>query len=196
MNDEFEKRREKFKIHSTHEFKDEFGNVIERRLFNKDLELRSMYKYEYDKRNLLTREIRYNQKKEIRFQIEFKYDDNENLIEYFSYDSEGKPSYKKTYSYKNNLLVVQKGYKLGVEFRYKTLFYYDSDGYRIISHHFNAENKLHVSSIFERNGELYGMISPAGESTIKISHRNENRGKSSPYMKTIEYQTCSGINEK
>ncbi len=195
MNSKSDKRWDKVNIRSIHEFKDEFGNVIEKRMYNKDSELKSMYKYEYDEKNLMIIETRYTGDEEVSYLINYKYDENGNLIEYFAYDSKGKPSYKKIFKYKNNVRVEEKGYNLGSELRYKTLYFYDYDGYKIIEQHFNAENKLNFISVFERNGELYGMISPAGGSTIKISHRNENRNKSKPYMISKEFQTCSGLDD-
>jgi hypothetical protein len=197
MADEFMKRREKHRVRSTHEFKNEFGNVIERKFFNKNLELRSMYKYEYDEKNLLIKETRYTGDEEIRYLINYKYDENGNLVEYFAYDSKSKPAYKKIYIYKNNILVQQRGYNLGVELRYKTLYFYDTDGYKIIEQHFNAENKLNFVSVFDRSGELFEIISPKGDSEIKISDKNRERNISHPYpyLKSIVYKTCSGLDD-
>jgi len=197
MNDKFEKMREKTKIRSTHEFKDEFGNVIERRFFNKDLELRSYNKYEYNQKNLLIKEIRYTKEDEVRYLINYRYDENDNLIEYFAYDSKGKPSYKRVYEYENNVLVQEKGYKYGIELRYKTLYFYDFDGYKIIEQHFNAENKLNFVSVIDRNGELFEIISPKGDSEIKISDKNDERTFSNPYpyMKSVEYKTCVDLDD-
>jgi len=197
MNDKFEKMREKTKIRSTHEFKDEFGNVIERRFFNKDLELRSYNKYEYNQKNLLIKEIRYTKEDEVRYLINYRYDENDNLIEYFAYDSKGKPSYRKAYKYKRNKLISERGYNLGSEFRYRTLYFYDNDGYKIIEQHFNAENKLNFVSVFERNGDLFEIISPKGDSEIKISDKNVERTTSNPYpyMTSVTYKTCEDLDD-
>lgn len=197
MNNELKKHREKVRIVSTHEFKDELGNVIEKRMYNKFSELKSMYKYEYDENNLLIKETRYTGDEKVRYLINYKYDENGNLIEYFAYDSDGKPSYKKIYEYENNVLIQQKGYNYGVEFRYKTLYFYDFDGYKIIAQHFNAENKLNYVAVFERNGELFEIISPKGDSVVKISDQNKERTASNPYpyMKSVTYKTCEGLDD-
>jgi hypothetical protein len=186
---------DKSRIRSTHEFKDESGNVIEKRLYNKFLELKSIYKYEYDAKNLLIKETRYTSEEEIRYLIKYIYDENGNLIEYVAYDADGKPSYKKVYMYKNNILVEEKGYNLGVELRYKTLFYYDADGYKIVEHNFNSENKLNFVSVFERDGNLYEVISPTGKSIIKISRHDNEVKNSITFMKTEKYKTCSNLDD-
>ena len=197
MNEELQKRLEKMKVRSTHEFKDEYGNVIERRFYNKALELKSMYKYEYDEKNFLIKETRFTGDEEIRYLINYKYDGNGNLIEYFAYDSKGKPSYKKVYDYKNNNLVQQRGYKFGVELRYKTLYLYDYNGYKIIEQHFNAENKLNFVSVFERNGDLFEIISPQRDSEVKISDKNDKCNSSNPYPYMIpkKYKTCADLDD-
>ncbi len=191
------KRWDKASIRSTHEFKDEFGNVIEKRMYNKFSELKSMYKYEYDKKNLLIKETRYTGEEEVRYLINYKYDEDGNLIEYFAFDSKGKPTNKRDYEYENNVLVQQRGYKYGVELRYKTLYFYDFDGYKIIEQHFNAENKLNCVDVFERNGDLFEIISPKRESEIKISDQNKERTASNPYpyMKSVTYKTCEGLDD-
>ena len=197
MKDELKKHSEKCRVHSTHEFKDEHGNIIERRFFNKALELRSYNKYEYNNKNLLIKETRYTKEEEIRYLINYKYDEHGNLIEYFAYDSDCKPSYKRIYEYKDNIRLEERGYKYGSEFRYRTLYFFDYDGYKIIEQHFNAENKLNFVSVFERNGDLFEIISPQRDSEVKISDKNDKCNSSNPYPYMIpkKYKTCADLDD-
>lgn len=196
MNKEmFKKRWEKWKIRSTHELKDEFGNVIERRFYNNDLELKSTNKYEYDKKNHLIKEIRYTKKQIYRHLIKFCYNDNGKLIERLSYDSDEKLCYKTIFEYSNNLCIVRRHYNGEDILRYKVMSYYDSNNNLIIQHSLNSKNEISSICIWDMNRELYEVIKPEKSCILKISQRNEDKSNPSAYMISKKYKTCSGIDE-
>jgi len=196
MNDEFIKRREKYRVRSTHEFKDEFGNIIERRYYNNDLELKSTNKYEYDKNNHLIKKIRYTKKQIYRHLIKFCYNDDGKLIERRTFGSDKKPCYRTTFEYSNDLCIVRRNYNGEDILRYKTMNYYDSNNNLIIQHSLNSKNEISSICIWDINRELYELIKPEKGCIIKISQRNEDKSTSSAYMNSKKYKTCSGIDEK